>query len=116
MAWHGDAALAESDVLPVAILESPCRFRDAALAALERDGRPFRVALETPSLSALRAAVQAGLAVTCRTALFLPERAPLASNHLPSLPDVAYVQRINDTPHASIVKLGQLIHAAALDL
>ena len=65
---------------------------------------------------AIRAAVQAGLAVTCRTSLFLPGRAPLASNHLPSLPDVAYVQRGADTPHASIVKLGQLIHAAALDL
>ncbi|USQ98305.1 LysR substrate-binding domain-containing protein [Caulobacter sp. RL271] len=116
MVWHGESALAESDVLPIAILEAPCRFRDAALAALERDGRPFRVVVETPSLSALRAAVQAGLAVTCRTSLFLPDRAPLASNRLPPLPDVAYVQRTNDTPHASITKLAQLIHAAALDL
>jgi DNA-binding transcriptional LysR family regulator len=116
MVWHGESVLAENDVLPIAILESPCRFRDAALAALERDGRPYRVALETPSLSALRAAVQAGLAVTCRTALFLPERAPLASNRLPPLPEVAYVQKLNDTPHAAIAKLGQLIHAAALDL
>ncbi|MBO9546306.1 MAG: LysR family transcriptional regulator [Caulobacter sp.] len=116
MVWHGDSSLAETEVLPIAILESPCRFRDAALAALERDGRPYRVALETPSLSALRAAVQAGLAVTCRTSLFLPERAPLTTNRLPSLPEVAYVQRTNDTPHASIAKLAQLIHTAALEL
>ena len=113
---HGEAALAESAVLPIAILETPCRFRDAALAALERDGRPYRVAMETPSLSALRAAVQAGLAVTCRTALFLPDRAPLAGNRLPPLPDVAYVQRVNASPHSAIDKLAQLVHAAALAL
>ena len=116
MVWHGEAALAESAVLPIAILETPCRFRDAALAALERDGRPYRVAMETPSLSALRAAVQAGLAVTCRTALFLPERTPLAGNRLPPLPDVAYVQRVNASPHSAIDKLAQLVHAAALAL
>lgn len=116
MVWHGEAALADSAVLPIAILETPCRFRDAALAALERDGRPYRVALETPSLSALRAAVQAGLAVTCRTALFLPDRTPLAGNRLPALPDVAYVQRVNASPHAAIDKLAQLVHAAALAL
>lgn len=116
MVWHGEAALAESAVLPIAILETPCRFRDAALAALERDGRPYRVAMETPSLSALRAAVQAGLAVTCRTALFLPDRAPLAGNRLPPLPDVAYVQRVNASPHSAIDKLAQLVHAAALAL
>jgi len=34
MVWHGEAALADSPVLPIAILETPCRFRDAALAAL----------------------------------------------------------------------------------
>ncbi len=116
MVWHGEAALAESAVLPIAILETPCRFRDAALAALERDGRPYRVAMETPSLSALRAAVQAGLAVTCRTALFLPDRTPLAGNRLPPLPDVAYVQRVNASPHSAIDKLAQLVHAAALAL
>jgi DNA-binding transcriptional LysR family regulator len=116
MVWHGDEALAEAKVLPIAILESPCRFRDAALAALEREGRAYRVALETPSLSALRAAVQAGLAVTCRTALFLPGGPGLADADLPVLPQVAYVQRANDTPHAAITKLAQLIRAATLEL
>jgi len=116
MIWHGDEELAEQAVLPIAILESPCRFRDAALAALEREGRPYRVAMETPSLSALRAAVQAGLAVTCRTALFLPGSPPLEAVGLPELPQVAYVRRTNDSPHASISKLSQLIHAAAVEL
>lgn len=116
MVWHGDEALTEQAVLPIAILEAPCRFRDAALAALDREGRAYRVALETPSLSALRAAVQAGLAVTCRTALFLPSDPPLEDVGLPELPEVAYVRRTNDSPHASIAKLSQLVHAAAVEL
>jgi DNA-binding transcriptional LysR family regulator len=116
MVWHGDEVLTEQAVLPIAILEAPCRFRDAALAALDRNGRAYRVALETPSLSALRAAVQAGLAVTCRTALFLPGTPPLEEVGLPALPQVAYVRRTNDSPHASISKLSQLVHAAAIEL
>jgi DNA-binding transcriptional LysR family regulator len=115
MVWHGDPELAERSVLPLAILEPPCRFRDAALAALERDGRPFRVALETPSLSALRAAVEAGLAVTCRTALFRPLTTPIEVG-LPVVPQVAYVRRVGPAPHPSIAKLSDLMHAAALEL
>jgi DNA-binding transcriptional LysR family regulator len=103
-------------ILPLAILAPPCRFRDAALAALEREGRPYRVALETPSLSALRAAVEAGLAVTCRTALFRPRTPPRSRHDLPAVPQVAYVRRVGPAPHPSIAKLSELIHAAALEL
>lgn len=115
MVWHGDPELTKRAVLPLAILEPPCRFRDAALAALERDGRPYRVALETPSLSALRAAVEAGLAVTCRTVLFRPRTAPIEAG-LPTVPQVAYVRRVGPAPHPSIAKLSDLMHAAALEL
>ncbi|MGR4863338.1 LysR substrate-binding domain-containing protein [Caulobacter sp. LARHSG274] len=115
MVWHGDPDLAKAAVLPLAILAPPCRFRDAALAALERDGRPFRVALETPSLSALRAAVEAGLAVTCRTALFRPGTPPIEAG-LPAVPQVAYVSRIGAAPHPSIARLSGLMHQAALEL
>jgi DNA-binding transcriptional LysR family regulator len=115
MVWHGEHELAKAPVLPLAILAPPCRFRDAALAALEREGRPYRVALETPSLSALRAAVEAGLAVTCRTSLFRPQAAPIAAG-LPSVPQVAYVRRIGAAPHPSIARLSALMHAAVLEL
>jgi DNA-binding transcriptional LysR family regulator len=73
------------------------------------------VALETPSLSALRAAVEAGLAVTCRTALFRPNRATIFEG-LPDMPNVAYVRRVGTAPHPAIAKLSELIHAAALEL
>lgn len=115
MVWHGAPELTQLPVLPLAILAPPCRFRDAALAALEREGRPYRVALETPNLSALRAAVEAGLAVTCRTALFRPGVASIETG-LPEVPLVAYVRRVGAAPHPSIARLSELMHQAVLEL
>ena len=91
MAWYGDAPLAARAVVPLAVLEMPCRFREAAIAGLNAAGRPWRIAIETPNLSTLRAAVEAGLGLTCRTHLFLPESANLEDTALPSLPRVACI-------------------------
>jgi DNA-binding transcriptional LysR family regulator len=46
-------------------------------------GAAFRITVETPNLTTLRAAVEAGLGLTCRTPLFLPgeEIAPDLPRH-----------------------------------
>jgi DNA-binding transcriptional LysR family regulator len=111
MIWLGDPALAKEAVLPLAVLEPPCRFRDAALAALERSGRPYRIVLETPSLSALKAAVASDLAVTCRTDIVL-DRSIEIGDALPELPAVAYVRHTRATPHPTVSKLAEVIRAA----
>jgi len=117
MIWLGDSDLAGQEVLPVAILERPCRFRDAALAALDAQGRPYRVVLETPSLSVLRAAVDCGLAITCRTRIFSDRTLDAeAAATLPRLPQVAYVRHIRASPHPTIDRLGELMNAAVIDL
>jgi DNA-binding transcriptional LysR family regulator len=92
MEWLGDPRLAERPVLPVALLEPPCIFRAAAVRALEAAGRPFRIAVETASLSGVRAAVQAGLAMTCRNPLFIdPEQMTvLRGDGLPPLPKMCF--------------------------
>jgi len=113
MQWLGNADLAGEKVLPLAVLERPCRFRDAALAALEQAGRPHRVVLETPSLAALRAAVNSGLGLTCRTTHFMDAA---VDADLPALPQVAYVRHIRSDPHPTIGRLADLILAAALEL
>jgi DNA-binding transcriptional LysR family regulator len=115
MMWLGDNGLAHQDILPLAVLERPCRFRDAALAALNRINRPYRIALETPSLAALRAAVDSGLGITCRTAHFM-DRAIGSDNSLPPLPSVAYVRHVRADPHPTINRLGDLVLEAALEL
>lgn len=89
MAWYGDPDLALHETLPLAVLEKPCRFREAAIASLEAAGRPYRIAVETPNLSSLRAAVEAQLGITCRTGSFLGDEALLADLNLPILPQVA---------------------------
>ncbi len=117
MLWLGAADLLEQEVLPLAILEKPCRFRMAALEALDRAGIAYRIMLETPSLSALRAAVEAGLGLTVRTELLLGGRTEaLFSDRLPLLPEVAYVLHVRRSPHPTIERLAELVRAAAAAL
>lgn len=115
MQWLGNPDLARHEVVPLAVLERPCRFRDAALSALDRSERPHRVVLETPSLAALRAAVQSGLGITCRTTHFI-DQAIETEGDLPALPDVAYVRHVRGNPHPTIARLGDLVLQAALEL
>ena len=92
MEWMGQANLLEREILPLALLEPPCVFRATALAVLEAAGRPFRIVVETASLSGIRAAVQAGLAITCRNPLFIdPDMMSiLRETDLPALPEVCF--------------------------
>lgn len=112
--WMGEQTLLEEDVLPLAILEEPCRFRDAALAGLKAAGRDYRVVLETPSLSVLRAAVAAGLGVTCRTEIFSDRH--LGDCGLPVLPSVGYASHTRASPHGTILRLADLMQSAVVKL
>jgi DNA-binding transcriptional LysR family regulator len=66
-------AASASPEIPLALLDPPCGFRAAALAALDRAGRPYRIAAGSQSLSGLLAALKAGLAITLRTRRALGE-------------------------------------------
>lgn len=89
--WFGNEALVAREPVPLVVLEKPCRFREAAIQALDAAGRPWRIAVETPNLSTLRAAVAAGLGVTCRTDLFLRDLDLIAPGSLPPLGDVSCI-------------------------
>ncbi|MBZ9808415.1 LysR family transcriptional regulator [Mesorhizobium sp. ESP-6-2] len=54
----------ELDPLPVALSDPDCLFRAWAVEALDRAGRPWRLAYVSPSLAATEAIVEQGLAVT----------------------------------------------------
>lgn len=115
MRWLGDAELLSEPVLSLAVLEKPCHFREAAINALDTAGRPYRVVLETPNLSTLRSAVQAGLGVTCSTVLF-GGMSPIIEDGLPPLPHVSMTlaSRTNGSP--AVESLTALIRAAVADL
>lgn len=81
-----------TDELPLAVLDAPCGFRDAAITALGRAGRRYRLAATSPSLSGLQPALIAGLALTVRTARFLDDDLMVAPAklRLPKLPDAVF--------------------------
>ncbi|MFX1738805.1 LysR family transcriptional regulator [Paraburkholderia sp. A1RI_3L] len=79
-----------SDPLPLVLFSEPCRWRNVIFSALAQAGRQWKVAFESGSLSAVQAAVRAGVGV----ATLLPTatgpgiaRVPDAVG-LPVLPDI----------------------------
>ncbi|RWE69984.1 MAG: hypothetical protein EOS42_28825 [Mesorhizobium sp.] len=52
------------EAVPLALLDPYCGFREAALNALDAAGRRYRIAAGSASLAGLRAAVDAGIALT----------------------------------------------------
>ena len=75
MTWLGSRAgfvRQQSAPVPLVVFEPPCLFREAATAALDAAGIPWRVVFSSPALSGLLAAVAAGLGVTPRTSVGLP--------------------------------------------
>ncbi|SDV47456.1 LysR family transcriptional regulator [Chitinasiproducens palmae] len=116
MAWFGVPALAAADVVPLLSIAPPCPFLRAAQASLDAAGRPWRVALTTPSLDGLRAAVEAGLGIACRTEPGLG-LTPLAETGLPPLPDIAYsiVERGASKGAPGLAAQRMAAHLEALD-
>ncbi len=129
MVWIGAPALAALAELPLVLLDQPCAFRTALLEALERDGRSYRIVLETPSLPGLRAALKAGIGVSCRTTSFamaegLPVLGPpvlgppvlgppvLGPDSLPALPSIDYVLLRRDPATAPAGDLAAILEIA----
>jgi len=118
MIWVGHPELLTQETIPLATLEMPCIFRSSMLRSLENAGRHYRIAVETPSLTGLRAAVRAGLGVTCRTELFVDEElTPLIpKKHLPALPSVAYALFTRENPSPAAARLSELVREAVSNL
>jgi DNA-binding transcriptional LysR family regulator len=93
---HPELTLSSSEPLPLLVLESPCTFREAAIRALENAGRSWRIALSSTSVSAVWAAAEAGLGVTARTAIHVPQSLQTlsSSQDLPPLESVGLYLRM----------------------
>jgi DNA-binding transcriptional LysR family regulator len=92
----GPAGAAEE--VPLALLDPPCSFRDAAVQALDRAGRPYRIVGTSTSLAGLLVALRAGIAVTVRTARWIEpgiEKAPSRLD-LPVLPKAEFSLRVRN--------------------
>ncbi len=116
--WIGEEDLLEQETLPLAMLTEPCAFRSGALQALEKAGRRFRIVVETPNLTGLRAAVGAGLGVTSRSLLFMQDqKLPLLDDpSLPPLPDVGYALYASSQRSSAAARLADLVREAVVEL
>lgn len=81
----------EHQPLPLVLSKAPCVFRNAVLSALDAVARPWRIVLSTTSLSAMRAALRAGLGVGVRTNRWLEADLHIIEWGLPPLPEVDLV-------------------------
>lgn len=116
MVWLGDHKLADRDILPLAFMTKPCLARDCAVAALEAADRPYQVIVETSNLSALRVAVEAGLALTCRSSAFLGHRFSAVELDRMSLPTYFVAVKTLPSAHRAITGLAGLITQAITNI
>jgi len=89
--WGGIKSLG-SEPLPLVAFEPPCVFRSAGIDALDAAGISWRLAFTSPSLAGLWAATGAGLGITLRSTVALPNTLTVlkpGASGLPTLPKVA---------------------------
>lgn len=117
MVWLAapDGLVQRDEELPLALLDPPCGFREAALSALERAGRGYRIAATSQSLSGLKSAVAAGIAVTLRTARWCGPGIAVAPPDLglpempPDLGEAAFSIRVRAGASPAAQDLGLLL-------
>lgn len=78
-----EALLQRGEPLPLVMFDAPCLLRSRAIAALDAAGIPWRIAFTSHSLSGLWAGVSAGLGITLRTRIGLPETLQIDNRLLP---------------------------------
>lgn len=93
-------SLPEGEPLPLVLYEHPCLFRQTALKVLEAKGASWRLALTTPSLPGIWAALRSGHGISVRTSHRIPK-------------GVRDVGREFDLPHLPPIEL-RLLSAEAL--
>jgi len=80
----------KQDPLPLALAEGDCEWRRAAIRALEKAGRRYRITYTSSAATGTMVPVVAGLAITCAIAGPVPEGARILTpqeENLPLLPD-----------------------------
>lgn len=104
-------SFADSQV-PLIMFEAPCVLRSAATRALDEARIPWRIALTSPSVAGIWAAVAAGLGLTLRTRIGLPNYLAVISG-LPAVPTLGYMLHYS-CEHVSpaIRQLAALIEAS----
>lgn len=114
--WFGKPEIRDHATVPLVVMEKPCLFRDAATRALEEHGINYRIALETPSVSVLSAAVRAGIGITCRSSAFLHTQLPVLRGLDAPLPQVSVSLHVASKLPKAVDHLAALMRTAIMNL
>lgn len=111
--WVGAAiSLFEwSDPLPLAVHAADCPYRSAMLESLKQSGRKWRIVLDSPSSQAIKACVEAGLAITLIDRARVSESMRILDG-LPHVPEheVVFLRSSTAQTNEAIELLAQAIH------
>lgn len=93
--WYcaAEYVLQKGEAVPLVLLDEPSPFRDMVLNALNEAEIPWRMAYVASTLSAVKAAVKAGLGVTARPVEMMSPDLRVLSNAegFPALPETEYL-------------------------
>jgi DNA-binding transcriptional LysR family regulator len=113
------ALLAQGEPLPLVMFESPCLMRSRAIDCLDRANIAWQVVFVSHSLNGIWAAVQAGLGITVRTRIGMPDNLSVAGSILPSPGNLGITLKQgtgNEADHGARTMLGQLMEEALLSV
>jgi DNA-binding transcriptional LysR family regulator len=113
--WVSSSAfnLVADEPVPLILANGPCIFRNAVLSSLDAVGRSWHIALSTPSLAGMRAAMRAGLGVGVRTERWLESDLKVFDSEFPPLPDVELVMLSSSkTGELVVEQLRSALHTA----
>eukprot|EP01037_Dinobryon_pediforme_P012881 gene12881-12980_t len=109
LVWTAAASHAEwahLAALPLIVSPHPCVYRKRAMEALDRAGRPWRVAYTSTSLAGAQAAVRAGLGVTVLPKDMVPADFTVLPDLAPTLPDTEIALMTAAAPSKAAELLG----------
>lgn len=105
--------------LPLVLFDSPCQMRSYAINCLNLLGIPWQIVFVSHSLSGIWAAVQAGLGITVRTRVGMPDNLRIAGSILPSPGYMGVTLEqgtANKEGHDALAMLRQLMEEALLSV
>lgn len=105
------------DPLPLVLFEHPCIFRSYALDALDSAGLPWRIAMTSPSVAGMWAAVKGGLGMTVRAKIGAPAEFDFAPPAMPPLGMIGVIlHRRKSARAAYILRLAEIVGELATSL
>lgn len=111
--WVGSATgpAIWADPLPLAVYAAECPYREAMLSSLKRQGRKWRSVIDSTSSQAVKACVEAGLAITLLDRSRVTDGMRILDD-LPSIPDheVLFVRSQTSQAHEAIDLLARAVH------